>query len=93
MPNQLIPFIKSLADLPQIEVVGLMTMAQTIQNKQQAISCFTHLQNLQQEVISQQFSYAPCLELSMGMSQDYQAALSCGTTFVRLGTILISELD
>ena len=30
-------------------------------------------------------------ELSMGMSSDYEGAVSCGSTFLRLGTLILGE--
>ncbi|MDU7160088.1 MAG: YggS family pyridoxal phosphate enzyme, partial [Staphylococcus epidermidis] len=41
----------------------------------------------------QQFNlaHAPCTELSMGMSNDYQMAVEEGATFVRIGTKLVGE--
>ncbi|MEJ7154846.1 YggS family pyridoxal phosphate enzyme, partial [Staphylococcus ureilyticus] len=35
--------------------------------------------------------YAPCEELSMGMSNDYPIAIEEGATFVRIGTKLVGE--
>ncbi|MDA5443300.1 YggS family pyridoxal phosphate enzyme, partial [Staphylococcus aureus] len=35
--------------------------------------------------------YAPCDELSMGMSNDYLIAVEEGATFVRIGTKLVGE--
>jgi hypothetical protein len=34
-------------------------------------------------------TYAPCEELSMGMSNDYPIAIEEGATFVRIGTKLV----
>ena len=36
-----------------------------------------------------QFAYAPCEELSMGMSNDFEIAIEEGATFVRIGTALV----
>ena len=35
--------------------------------------------------------YAPCDELSMGMSNDYIIAIEEGATFIRIGTALVGE--
>ena len=42
---------------------------------------------LQKEVQALNLPYAPCTELSMGMSNDYKIAINHGATFVRLGQI------
>ncbi len=36
-------------------------------------------------------TYNRNLELSMGMSNDYQLAIECGSTFVRIGTKLFGQ--
>ena len=37
--------------------------------------------------------YAPCMELSMGMSNDFLIAVEEGATMVRIGTALVGEND
>ncbi|MEO4053606.1 YggS family pyridoxal phosphate-dependent enzyme [Solibacillus sp. CAU 1738] len=87
--DEVVPFIRSLADMTKIEVVGLMTMAPNTDNEQVIRDVFRNLKNLQQEVVALQLPYAPCTELSMGMSNDYEIAVEEGATFVRIGTALV----
>lgn len=86
-----IPFVQALADFNHIRVVGLMTMAPLTEDKVLLRNCFRELKLLQQEVSSLQLSYAPCNELSMGMSNDYQIAIEEGATMVRIGTALVGK--
>ena len=51
-------------------------------------SYFDAMVELQKEVQALNLPYAPCTELSMGMSNDYKIAIEHGATFVRLGQIL-----
>ena len=51
-------------------------------------SYFDTLRELQKEVQELNLEYAPCTELSMGMSNDYLIAAEHGSTMVRLGRIL-----
>ncbi|MFS0952953.1 YggS family pyridoxal phosphate enzyme, partial [Enterococcus thailandicus] len=37
------------------------------------------------------YAHAPCNELSMGMSQDFQIAIEEGATFIRVGTALFKD--
>ena len=46
------------------------------------------MQELQKEVQALNLPYAPCTELSMGMSNDFRIALEEGATIIRLGRIL-----
>lgn len=84
-----IPFIQQLAGHSKIEVVGLMTMAPNTEDERVIRQVFRELKLLQQEVVQLGLSYAPCTELSMGMSNDYVIAVEEGATFVRIGTALV----
>ena len=46
---------------------------------------FSTMKELQKEVQALNLSYAPCTELSMGMSNDYKIALREGATIIRIG--------
>ena len=87
--EEVIPFIKQLAGHSKIEVVGLMTMAPNTDDETVVRQVFRELKVLQQEVVQLGLSYAPCKELSMGMSNDYEIAVEEGATFVRIGTALV----
>lgn len=86
--SKVIPFIKSLAKYEKIEVVGLMTTGKNTYDEDLIASYFDAMVELQQEVQALNLPYAPCTELSMGMSNDYLIAVEHGATFVRLGQIL-----
>ena len=81
-------FIKSLAKYPNIEVVGLMTITKLTFYEELLEDYFKTMKKLQEEVIALDLPYAPCTELSMGMSNDYMIAAKNGATMVRLGRIL-----
>lgn len=87
--DEVIPFIQQLEGFSKIEVVGLMTMAPNTEDERVIRQVFRELKKLQQEVLALQLPYAPCTELSMGMSNDYEIAVQEGATFVRIGTALV----
>ena len=87
--EEVIPFIEKLAQFDKIEVVGLMTMAPFTEDKAIIRNTFKQLKLLKQQVEQLQLSHAPCHELSMGMSNDYEIAIEEGATFVRIGTALV----
>lgn len=86
--SKVIPFIKSLAKYPNIEVVGLMTITKLTFYEELLDDYFRTMKELQEEVQSLELPYAPCTELSMGMSNDYEIAVKNGATMIRLGRIL-----
>lgn len=87
--EDVIPFIQSLEQFNKIRVVGLMTMAPNTNDESIIRKVFHDLKQLQQDVVKLQLPYAPCHELSMGMSNDYEIAVEEGATFVRIGTALV----
>lgn len=87
--DEVIPFIQELQKFSKIIVVGLMTMAPNTDDETVIRQVFQDLKILQQEVVSLNLPYAPCTELSMGMSNDYRIAVEEGATFVRIGTALV----
>lgn len=87
--NEVISFIESLEQFENIRIVGLMTMAPNTEDEAIIRNVFRELKNLQQEVVKLNLPFAPCQELSMGMSNDYEIAVEEGATFVRIGTALV----
>lgn len=90
-PDEAISFIKQLKDYSNINVVGLMTMAPHIDDELLLRDCFRSLKRLQKEVQQLQLPYAPCTELSMGMSNDFEIAVEEGATYIRVGSALVGE--
>lgn len=90
-PDDLEEFILQLADYPKIKVIGLMTMAPLSSDEKIIRSVFSSLRTCQEQIAQKALSYAPCTELSMGMSEDYQIAIEEGATYVRIGSALFQE--
>ena len=90
-PEEVIPFVEELASMDRIIVVGLMTMAPFTEDEQVLRSCFKKLKDLQLQVKSLELPHAPCEELSMGMSNDFEIAIEEGSTCIRVGTALVGE--
>ena len=78
---------ESFQEMKNIKVVGLMGMATFTVDQDQIKKEFTHLKSIFDSLNSQ--SKTQNLEpktLSMGMSGDYQLAIECGSTMVRIGS-------
>lgn len=89
--HKVIDFIHQLEEYPNIEVIGLMTMAPLTDDEEAIRKCFKQLKELQKQVQELKLPYAPCGELSMGMSNDYKIAIEEGATYIRIGTALVGE--
>ncbi|MBF8152471.1 YggS family pyridoxal phosphate-dependent enzyme [Exiguobacterium sp. TBG-PICH-001] len=88
-PEDLPSFLHEIGQYPAIRVIGLMTMAPLTEDTTRIREVFQSLKTLQEEVKAKKLSYAPCTELSMGMSSDFEIAIEEGATFVRIGTTLV----
>lgn len=84
-------FIETLEQYENIEVVGLMTMAPLTDDESYIKSLFQSLRNKRDEIKALNLNYAPCTELSMGMSNDFHLAAEEGASFVRIGTKLVGK--
>ncbi|MEY4834796.1 MAG: hypothetical protein RI980_911 [Bacteroidota bacterium] len=73
--------------LENIRIVGLMGMATFTENQNQIEKEFNHLKSIFDKLSKIPFTQnlKPNI-LSMGMSGDYQLAISCGSTMVRIGS-------
>lgn len=90
-PQETIEFVKQLASFDKIRIIGLMTMAPLTDNHEVIRQCFKDLKNLQVQIQNLLLPYAPCRELSMGMSNDFEIAVEEGSTMVRIGTALVGN--
>jgi uncharacterized pyridoxal phosphate-containing UPF0001 family protein len=82
-------FAKEVANLSQIEVVGLMTMAPKLERTEEVRPVFRELKRLQQRLQKLDNPRLQVPHLSMGMSQDFDIAIEEGATWIRLGSILV----
>ncbi|MGI6767574.1 MAG: YggS family pyridoxal phosphate-dependent enzyme [Bacilli bacterium] len=87
--NKVKTFIKQLEKYPKIRVIGLMCIAKLTFDEDVLRKSFTKMQKLKEEIESMNLPYAPCHELSMGMSNDYRIAVQYGATKVRLGRVFL----
>lgn len=84
-------FIADLKAFENIVVAGLMTMAPFTEEEAVLRKCFRTLKELQTKIQALNYEQAPCMELSMGMSNDFQIAIEEGATMIRIGTALVGE--
>ena len=88
-PNQLNE-ISECFNLPNISIEGLMTVGPFTVDKEKIRDSFIQLRALRKR-INQSVIQSDMLELSMGMSGDYEIAVEEGSTMIRLGTALFGK--
>jgi pyridoxal phosphate enzyme (YggS family) len=72
--------------LQNIQIVGLMGMATFTENQSHIKKEFQNLKTIFDKVNQLETNNLKLETLSMGMSGDYQLAIECGSTMVRIGS-------
>ena len=88
LPTEIINALTEISQLPNINVIGLMTMTEANMTDLEKENVFKKLNEIKIELNDK--GYNNITHLSMGMSDDYLIAINAGATFVRLGRILFS---
>ncbi|TRX20520.1 YggS family pyridoxal phosphate-dependent enzyme [Flavobacterium franklandianum] len=85
--NEILHFVQNDKDgMKNIRIVGLMGMATFTDNQNQIKKEFTHLKSIFDKLQLRKDAINRVSTLSMGMSGDYQLAIECGSTMVRIGS-------
>ncbi|MEG1979583.1 MAG: YggS family pyridoxal phosphate-dependent enzyme [Victivallaceae bacterium] len=85
-PEEARAAIACVLQAPHLKLCGLMTMAPEGADYQAQLAIFSSLRDLR-DYFSGEFDIS-LPELSMGMSQDYEAAIASGATMVRIGSAI-----
>lgn len=89
-PQQTVELVSRIKDLPNINIVGLMTIGAFTEDERTVRKCFSTLRELGEKIESS-FSDIDIKWLSMGMSSDYIWAIQEGSNMVRIGTAIFGE--
>ena len=75
-----------LKEMKNIRILGLMGMATFTEDQNQIKKEFTHLKSIFDSIQKIETENLQLNTISMGMSGDYQLAIECGSTMVRIGS-------
>ena len=81
---------EQIESLPNLDLVGLMTMAPLTHNKDVVRACFIRARELFVEMRGERIVGPQFTELSMGMSSDYEVAVEEGATILRIGSAIFA---
>ncbi len=87
-PDALEDLAEEVASAGGLELAGLMTLPPIPDEPEDARPYFVHLRELGEHLRER---HPAAVELSMGMSLDYEVAVEEGATMVRIGTALFGE--
>ncbi len=90
-PEDVFPFVESVAAFPRIRVRGLMTIAPLTEDSTKIRSSFVTLRSLFEELRHASMPNVTMEHLSMGMTDDFELAIEEGSTMVRLGRAIFGE--
>lgn len=88
-PDEVVDAVAALASHDALDVRGLMTLAVHSPDADAVRACFTTMTGLQARL--RDAHGGGFNTLSMGMSDDFELAVACGSTCVRLGTMIFGE--
>ncbi len=92
LPEEAEELIKKMQDFTNLEIRGLMTMPPYRANQEEVRPYFAELRELGKTLHQKGLIATTCsLELSMGMSGDFEAAIAEGATMIRVGTAIFGE--
>ncbi|MFO7286457.1 MAG: YggS family pyridoxal phosphate-dependent enzyme [Gammaproteobacteria bacterium] len=87
-PEEAAELAAAIAHLPRLALRGLMTIPPAGLDERAASTYFARLAKLRDDLENAGFSLP---DLSMGMSDDFEAAIAAGATLVRLGTSIFGR--
>jgi hypothetical protein len=91
-PLEIEPLLPQIAALPNVFVLGLMTMASLEGGQDKARRDFSALRELRDRLVPVCPAKVLLNELSMGMSGDFEIAIEEGATMVRVGSALFEGI-
>ncbi|MGN0778632.1 MAG: YggS family pyridoxal phosphate-dependent enzyme [Aristaeellaceae bacterium] len=90
-PEDVLPFLRTVRDLPGLEVRGLMAVMPMSQDQAYLSGLFADMRTLFEHLREEAVDGVKMEELSMGMSGDYKLAARYGATMVRIGSALLGQ--
>ena len=80
---------KKINNLSNIHIEGIMMIPPFVEINNEYRNIFKTTKKIQQSIFNS--GIKTCINLSMGMSRDYQLAIEEGATHIRLGTALFGN--
>lgn len=85
--------IRQISEFPHVRVNGLMTIAPFVDDPELNRPVFRKLKKLSVDIDQKNINNVHMSVLSMGMTGDYEVAVSEGATMVRVGTGIFGERE
>ena len=90
-PEEVLPLIEQIHEFAHIFVCGLMAIPPISQKSGDNRKYFQKMLQLSVDISAKKYDNVLVNCLSMGMSDDYEDAISCGSTMIRVGTAIFGK--
>ncbi len=91
--QEAVSLVEQIAQLPHVRVKGLMTIAPYVEDSEENRRYFAKLKQIYVDIIHKNIDNVFMEELSMGMTGDYEVAITEGATYIRVGTGIFGERE
>ena len=90
-PEKAPALIRAVAQMANLSIRGLMTMAPWYDDPEKARPCFAGLRSIRDRIAAENIPNVTMRELSMGMTDDFEVAIEEGATLVRVGRAIFGQ--
>lgn len=84
-------FVKSMEEYENIKVLGLMTVAPFVENKEEVRWVFIKMKEIFDKISVMKLKNVEMKYLSMGMTNDFDIAIEEGANIIRIGTAIFGK--
>ena len=92
-PEEIHGILEKAGDFPNLQVRGLMAIPPICEKSADSVKFFQEMYNLSVDIKGKKYDNVWVDVLSMGMSDDFREAISCGSTMIRVGTAIFGARD
>ena len=92
-PEEIHGILEKAGDFPNLQVRGLMAIPPICEKSADSVKFFQEMYNLSVDIKGKKYDKVWVDVLSMGMSDDFREAISCGSTMIRVGTAIFGARD
>lgn len=93
LPSEILNILPLIPQYRNIFVKGLMAIPPICQKKGENCKFFQEMYHLSVDIMQKKYDNICVDILSMGMSDDYEDAIACGSTMIRVGTAIFGARD
>ena len=93
LSEEVLPLLEHIGEFPNIFVRGLMAIPPISENYGDNRKFFQEIFQLSVDISAKKYDNVSMDCLSMGMSDDFEDAIGCGSTMIRIGTAIFGARD